>query len=234
MPKAVRQRIIPAEAATALQPAIFEDLRRAEPSVPASTAADTTAVQEVPMLPELPPAAEPQEEAAPSVSEDWSLELQRAYEQGFEDGKTAAAALYEAEFRRHRQWLQRFDQVVAQLQQQAVQLQEQAMSAALRLAFIVAEHILRGELRRNPEQLAALVSSALAAIPEQVGGLQLRLHPDTIAVLEQVGSQVLQNPEMRIVVDFVVESEGCIVESRWGIVDARLSEQLRAIWEQLQ
>lgn len=234
MPKAVRQRIIPAEAATALQPAIFEDLRRAEPSVPAPTAADTTAVQEVPMLPELPPAAEPQEEAAPSVSEDWSLELQRAYEQGFEDGKTAAAALYEAEFRRHRQWLQRFDQVVAQLQQQAVQLQEQVMSAALRLAFIVAEHILRGELRRNPEQLAALVSSALAAIPEQVGGLQLRLHPDTIAVLEQVGSQVLQNPEVRIVVDPAVEPEGCIVESRWGIVDARLSEQLRAIWEQLQ
>jgi flagellar biosynthesis/type III secretory pathway protein FliH len=44
----------------------------------------------------------------------------------------------------------------------------------------------------------------------------------------------LQNPEVRIVADPAVEPEGCIVESRWGIVDARLSEQLRAIWEQLQ
>jgi flagellar biosynthesis/type III secretory pathway protein FliH len=166
----------------------------------------------------------------------WEQQLQAAYERGFEDGKTAAGALHQAEFRRYHQWLQRFDELAQTLRLRLHELSQEMERAAVRLAFLLAEHILGNELRQHPEQLEQLLRRALDALPAEARTIRIRIHPDTLEALHRAGSRIVAGQEegITLVADPSVEPAGCILESPWGSVDAQLREQLQNLREQLQ
>ncbi len=239
-PQPVTGLLSPEERAR-VKPAVFEDFSRRpfpEPAPepiapPVSDTAESSAA--------LPPTEEPPWEESPAeltaaAPIRWEEELRAAYERGFEDGKIAAGALHEAEFRRYHQWLQRFDDLARALRLQLQELAEAMEQAAVRLAFVLAEHILGSELRQHPEQLEQLLHRALQTLPPEAHTLRIRLHPDTLEALQRAGSHIAAGQEQGItlVADPSVEPAGCIVESPWGSVDAQIREQLHNIREQLE
>lgn len=228
-----------------VKPAVFEDFTR-RPALEAEPAPEPLAAEPLSGSHLEPPASSllsdeellPAEWDATSAADqaEWERELQAAYERGFEDGKIAAGSLYEVEFRRYQQWLQRFDELARTLRLQLHELSQELERAALRLAFVLAEHILRSELRQHPEQLEQLLRRALAALPAEARGVRIRLHPDTLEALQRAGSRIAAGLEedITLVADPSVEPAGCILESPWGSVDAQLHEQLQNLREQLE
>jgi flagellar assembly protein FliH len=237
--------LLTAQERARVKPAVFEDFAR----LPAGEAAAPVEVaslaqppaQDEPVdavsLPALPAVEGSQSESEPELP-SWTSDdaLQAAYDRGFEDGKTAAAALYEAEFRRYHQWLQRFDELARALRSQLQHLEQEAERAAVQLAFVLAEHILGNELQKNPDSVVHLLQRARAALPPESASLRIRLHPDTLEALQRAQSAVALGTEegISVVADPSVEPGGCVIESPWGTVDAQLSQQLQSIREQLQ
>lgn len=238
MASGTKTGLLPLEEHHRIRPAVFEDFLR-QPSISAPEQPPESpppAPVEVTPAPPSTLATEPVQEEEPWQEDSWQQELQAAYERGFEDGKTATAALYEAEFRRYQQWLQRFDEIARSLRLQLQQLEQQMEHAAVRLAFVLAEHILGNQLRGNPEALLQLLRQALKALPDGVQNLRIRVHPETLQLLQDAGSlsALGQEEGITLVADPEVDPIGCIIESPWGSVDAQLREQLQSIQEQLQ
>ncbi len=219
--------------------AVFEDFSRStvqlQEEPPSNESSQPPALEHPLPEPLAEPAAEP---AAPPADWEttWEQELQRAYEQGFEDGKTAAAALYEAEFRRHHQLLQPLDHFIQSLRDHFLQLRQSMEQVAVRLAFLLAEHILDTHLRQDPAAIEQLLRRALQSIPGGEGQLRIHLHPETLEALRRAGSVLVsgQDPTLLLISDPSVEPTGCLIESPWGIVDAQLRQMLQNIREQLQ
>lgn len=234
MPQPTPTSLLSPQERLRVRPAVFEDFSRSMVPPPAEEA---PLAEPPPALSEpLPKLAEesPVHDANPDTLRE--QELQAAYEQGFEDGKTAAAALYEAEFRRHHQWWHQLDTLMHSLREHFEQLQQTMEHVAVRLAFVLAEHILGSHLRQDPTAVERLLRRALQNIPGGDGPLRIHLHPETLEALRRAGSTFVSGHDSGILLigDPSVEPTGCLIESPWGIADAQLHQQLQNIREQLQ
>ncbi len=108
--------------------------------------------------------------------------------------------------------------------------------AALKLSAAIAGKILRHELSRSPELALANVREALqlAAGQPQV---KLRLHPQDLEQFQGCGEATLERlskvGQAELVPDGKIARGGCVVETRHGVIDARLETQLARITEEL-
>ena len=109
-------------------------------------------------------------------------------------------------------------------------------SSAVRLSTAIAERILRGEVRRQPEITLRLVREALELA---TGSPNVRLHmnPDDFRSL---GTQVRSLlgamsglGDAEITPDAAITPGGCRVETRFGAIDQQFESQLRRIEEEL-
>jgi flagellar assembly protein FliH len=105
-------------------------------------------------------------------------------------------------------------------------------SAAVELSARIAEKILRHELSRQPELAVGIIQEALqlAAGQPQV---KLRVHPADIEVLHECGrdavSRLAAVGDAELVPDETITRGGCLIETRHGVIDARLETQLERI-----
>jgi flagellar assembly protein FliH len=106
---------------------------------------------------------------------------------------------------------------------------EQASETILEVATEVAVRILGQALSARPETLAQMVASAIERLAGS-GDVTVRVHPDDIALLapQHARLEAAAKGAVRVVADERVDG-GCIVESTFGSVDARLSTQLRLL-----
>jgi flagellar assembly protein FliH len=109
-------------------------------------------------------------------------------------------------------------------------------AAAVQLSAAIAEKILRRELSRRPELAAAIIQEALQLAAGQPH-LKLRLHPADIELLEGCGpdavSRLAAVGEADLIPDESITRGGCQIETRHGVIDARLETQLERITSEL-
>jgi len=103
---------------------------------------------------------------------------------------------------------------------------------AVELSVTIAGKILRHELSRRPELAVDIIQEALQLAAGQPH-LKLRLHPADIAVLQQAGQEALSRlasmGQSELVPDESIARGGCLIETRHGVIDARLETQLERI-----
>lgn len=104
-------------------------------------------------------------------------------------------------------------------------------NAVLDLVAAVARRIFGNGLVLSPDVLQAAFSRALAEA-KPLGALRLHVHPDDAAVLgpqwaaaEQAGS----GQGLELVPDPAIRRGGCLIESEFGQVDARVDRQLQVV-----
>jgi flagellar assembly protein FliH len=109
-------------------------------------------------------------------------------------------------------------------------------AAAVELSATIAEKILRHELSRRPELAVGIIHEALqlAAGQPQV---KLRLHPADIDVLHDCAQEAVSRlaplGDAVLVPDETITRGGCQIETRHGVIDARLETQLARISHEL-
>ena len=166
-------------------------------------------------------------------AQDWEEHLrereQAAHERGRLDGERALSQQL-LQQRNEMAELQRG--VVDSLRRALPQVILEAQTALIQLALESAQKIVAG-LPVSPEMIEAVVREALRQV-EDTAEIAIQLHPEDLALLRKHNSPILNGvPEagpLRFTGSADVTRGGCLVQTRFGLIDARREtkvEQLR-------
>lgn len=169
--------------------------------------------------------------AAPA--QDWQTFISEretaAYERGRHDG---ASALNEQLLHQRNETIELQRGILESLQQTLPQIAREAETAVIEIALEAAKKMVAG-LPIDTALIEATVREALRQC-EDTAEISVQLHPDDLALLRQHQSPVLEGlPEagaIRFSSSAEVSRGGCIVQTRFGLIDARREtkfEQLR-------
>ena len=167
--------------------------------------------------------------------QDWQEHLreceQSAYERGRGDGERA---LSEQLLQQRNETVELQKGILDSLQRVLPQVVQEAETTLINLALETAKKIVSG-LPINAELVETVVREALKQV-EDTAEIVVQLHPDDLALLRQHNAPVLDGlPEtgpLRFAGSAEVTRGGCIVQTRFGLVDARREtkmEQLRQV-----
>jgi type III secretion protein L len=106
----------------------------------------------------------------------------------------------------------------------------------IRLAVRIAQKIIGEELRLNPQATVAMARECLQwlrrerSVTLRVSPAELDLLRDRIDLLRDAAGP---QRSIEVVADHAITAGGCIVESEYGVIDARLETQVRRVEETL-
>jgi flagellar assembly protein FliH len=165
--------------------------------------------------------------------QDWQAHLREreaaAYDRGHRDGQHALSAQL-LQQRNETVELQRG--ILDSLRRVIPQVVQEAETSLIDLALEAARKFVAGQ-PIDAEQIEAVVREALRQV-EDTAEIVIQLHPDDLALLRKHNAPVLAGlPDtgpLRFSASAEVTPGGCIVQTRFGLVDARREtkmEQLR-------
>lgn len=158
---------------------------------------------------------------------------QAAFERGLAEGEKR---LGEQLLRQRTELLELQNGVLASLRAAVPQVVRQSESALIQLAIEAARKLV-DDLPISAEMVEAAVRSALAQV-EESAEFHVYLHADDLALLQKCNSPVLLpgpgNEAMRFQVSPEVTPGGCLVQTRFGRVDARRETKLALIRQSLK
>ena len=149
-----------------------------------------------------------------------SGDLQASYERGRLDGERA---LSEQLIRQRAEVMELQTGVLASLRDAVPQVAREGERALVALALEAARKLVSG-LPVSAEMIEAAVKEAIAQV-EDSAGFTVQLHPEDLALLERTNSPLLlpQDGDERIRFQPAahVTPGGCMVQTRFGVIDAR-------------
>jgi flagellar assembly protein FliH len=158
---------------------------------------------------------------------------QAAFERGLAEGEKR---LGEQLLRQRSELLELQNGVLASLREAVSEVLQQSESALIQLALEVARKLV-DELPVSAGMVEAAVRSALAQVEESTE-FHVYLHVDDLALLQKCNSPALLpgpgNEAMRFQASPEVTRGGCLVQTRFGIVDARRETKLELIRQSLE
>lgn len=160
-----------------------------------------------------------------------------AWDIGHEKGHAAGLQQAEAECQRR---IAELDQCVAQarsllntLAQPLVQLDREIEEQLVTLAFSVAKHIVRRELKLDPAQVIAVVRETVGLLPVSQRDVRVHLHPADAALLRERLAEPHAESAWAVVEDPMMSRGGCRVTTDTAHIDARLETRLATAFGQL-
>lgn len=102
---------------------------------------------------------------------------------------------------------------------------------AVELVYHLVEGLLGRELELTDSPVRDALARALALAPDR-GAMVVRLHPDDVATIQELGSAVAPGRALELVADPSVEAGGCVVDVGACRVDAQIGpalERARAV-----
>ncbi len=165
-------------------------------------------------------------EALVSTARAEAEQLRRsAIDRGYEEGLQRAAQEY-------RQSIDQLQTLMAELREERERFFSGIEPQLVKLSVEIAEKILRHELESKPEAVLEIVRLALLQLPDR-DSISLRVSPQDAELIRQHRDAMKVSAggirEIEIIEDRRVDRGGCIVESKSGSLDARVSSQLSEI-----
>lgn len=156
------------------------------------------------------------------------------YKAGFEQGRKSALEQLEDKIRSAAQKADNMLDVAAKQSKAAILDAEQQI---LEIAVAIAQRILNYELDTNSEAVVSVVKAAMAKVYNQEQ-VTIRVNPhdfDTVMLSKPELEAILQREQsISLVADQTVSRGGCLIDSQFGTVDARLENQLESLRKVLQ
>ena len=172
------------------------------------------------------------ETGLPQAACDPSRE-QAAFDRGLAEGEKR---LGEELLRQRTELLELQNGVLASLRDALPQVIRQSEAALIQLALEVARKLV-GDLPVSSDMVEAAVRSALAQVEESTE-FHVYLHAEDLALLQKCNSPVLLPGPGNEAVRFQASSEvtrgGCLVQTRFGVVDAGRETKLALIRQSLE
>lgn len=156
---------------------------------------------------------------APSAKE-WEGELRAAYDRGRADGETQ---LGQQLVQQRAEVKQLFEGVVVSLRKAVPQVARDTEQHLVALALEIAQKLV-GEIPVSVEVVEGVVKDALSQV-EGATEFHVRLHPADLELLRKLESGLLNPQSEGGEVHFHASTEvtrgGCLVQTRFGVIDAR-------------
>ena len=170
---------------------------------------------------------------AQSTAVDDAAELEKAaYERGRRDGEIA---LREQLIAQRNEMAALLNGVISSLQKTVPQLVHETESALIQLALESAQKIVAG-MPVNPKLVESVVREALREV-EDTAEVVIQLHPEDLALLQKHKSDVLKPPPNSKPLQFSSSADvtrgGCLLRTRFGIIDARRETKFDQLREAL-
>mgnify|MGYP001163395173 CR=1 FL=1 len=158
----------------------------------------------------------------------WAEELRRAREEGRREGERA---LGEQLIRQRNELAELQRGVLDALRRAVSEVLQQAESMLIPLALEAARRIV-AEIPIDAALVERVVRETLRQA-EDTAEVTIRLHPEDLALLRKHGAAILQGtPEtgpLRFVASQEVSRGGCVVQTRFGLIDARRETKLEQL-----
>jgi flagellar assembly protein FliH len=144
-------------------------------------------------------------------------------QQSMEDRMLGEIALFRAEL----------DSVVRNIQKAADEWCEKAEESLGALSLVIAERILCTELGHSREHVAAIARDVVQSVMEGTS-LRVRVNPFDSGIVEARRNEILRAcsgiQHLEVVADPNIPS-GCVVETDFGMIDARIDSMLARLGE---
>jgi flagellar assembly protein FliH len=168
----------------------------------------------------------------PLVVDDSAEREQAAYERGRHDGEIA---LREQLIAQRNEMAALLNGVIDSLQKTVPQLVHETESALIQLALESAQKIVAG-MPIKAELVESVVREALQQV-EDTAEIVIQLHPDDLVLLRKHKSDVLKASPNSQPLQFSSSPEvtrgGCLLRTRFGIIDARRETKVDQLREAL-
>jgi flagellar assembly protein FliH len=173
---------------------------------------------------------------AQAPAQDWQEHIrdreQSAYERGRCDGEQALSAQL---LQQRNEMVELQNGVVASLRQSVPQVIQETENALINLALESAQKIIAG-LPVSSEMVEAVVRETVRQV-EDAAEITIQLHPEDLALLRKHNSPLLNGlPEtgpLRFTHSAEVTRGGCMVQTRFGLIDARRETKLEQLRQTL-
>ena len=151
----------------------------------------------------------------------------QAYEQGYAAGQTAALAAIEE---RLEETKAAYQDSIVRLVRMREELLGQCEQEIVRLVLEVAKKVVQREVSIDREVVLALIKVALSRVSSNTP-VTVRVHRDDYQFLETRRHEFLsgENGVVNLVQDRSISRGGCLIETEFGQVDARLEQQFKEI-----
>lgn len=182
--------------------------------------------------------AQQEQSIAEYTHEQMELEVQEAYDRGFNDGKQVTAALLDTEMTKLREWVKNLDTTIIEVTEQFTNQRTKLEQVSIDVALSIAEHILATTVHAHASAVA--VEQARKALQQIHGAstITLRVSSESYDALKEaeysMRTSLGAGKTLHIECDDSVEKGGCIVQTESGIIDAQLQTQLKTIREELR
>ena len=157
---------------------------------------------------------------------------QAAYERGRLDGEKN---LGEQMLQQRNELLELHQGVIESLRSAVPEVIQQTETALMQIALECAQKIV-ADIPITPELVEAVVREAVTQTKE-TAEILVQLHPDDLALLRKHQSPILQGLPEAGPLKFIGSSEitrgGCLVQTRFGLLDARRETKLEQIRESI-
>jgi flagellar assembly protein FliH len=128
-----------------------------------------------------------------------------AWDKGFAEGRDAAIAAVRKE-------------------QQATQVQRQLVS----LTGAIARHIVRRELKTQPDEIVAVIRETVALLPMTARDIRVHLNPEDAKLVRSRVVEAGSERSWNVAEDPLISRGGCRVSSENSTIDATLEQRLGA------
>ncbi len=157
--------------------------------------------------------------------------LEQAYNQGYSQGYNEIKSKLEQEYQQKIQELQNQIQNILNLKESLVKEMEKDI---VELAIKVAEKVINKKIEEEPELVSNYLLELLPKI-EQAKNITIWINPNEIEYVrlskEKFKNLVEDVDNINIAPDSRIEKGGCIIETNFGKIDARISTKIEVLKE---
>jgi flagellar assembly protein FliH len=148
---------------------------------------------------------------------------QKAWQEGFDQGRAAGLDSARKDTTERSRAL---EQALDSLARPFEELDQRFHAEVMELVRVVAQQVLRREMRLDPTHLVGVVREGLSALPMSASGVIVRMHPADAAVMRDCLAAPSGERSWRIEDDPLMERGGCIIVTSQSQIDGRLDTRL--------
>lgn len=159
---------------------------------------------------------------------------QEAYEKGFTQGEKDGLALGEKEALKVIEHIEELAQGMTRLRRELVKQYEKDI---IELVFAIAKRIIHQAIQTNEETVKGVLFEA-AELAAEKSELTIRINPEDFNFVEQLRPEFFTRfkelKSMTVTSDPSITRGGCLLETPYGEVDARIETQLERVYQTLE
>ncbi len=158
-----------------------------------------------------------------------AISQKQIYDNGYADGRLNALSAQQQESGPLKTTLR---DAAAQIDAHRRRIKQSHHSDAVRLAVSFAQEIIRHELEDNPGASVPLLRQALEMVTDQKN-IKIKVHPKDEQIIRSILAEEIsavdREENFSIAFDRSLKSGGCIIETDYGVIDARIDNQLAVV-----